>query len=303
MHRLIVPTRAAALALLTVAAFGLSAERASAQQFYAGIAYSQSTGKIGYTARQARTEADVQRLAAANAGAPDAKTFIWGLNEWVAIAVVDGKIGVAGFARDRNPDQAQQKALAECRKRAKGEACRVALCIHSNGGRVQNLRSIDRDPSLPPPPPKSGFFAAIAFSPSTGKIGSSAGEGKTKEEAQALALKRCAARDAKVYMWGDQWVAIALAEGRAGTAGFGPGATRELAEKAALEQCRKFGNGAPCKVALVIHSSGKDPAAPAGATPAAGPTPPSSTTVLKPATPAAPAAGAPAPATPATEQK
>jgi hypothetical protein len=231
---------------------------ASAQNaYYAGIAYSQSTGKIGYTVRQARTEEQAQRFAAANCGAPDAKTFIWGPNQWVAIAVVDGVTGTAGFGRGNNANEAQRKALDECAKRARGQGCRVALCIHSQGMRAGSLLSIPRDSNLPPPTPKSGFVAAIAYSPSTGKIGYTAGHARTKEEAQARALKNCAATDAKTYMWGEQWIAVAIADERRGVAGFAPGATREAAEKAALEQCKKHGHGAPCRIALSVHSSGE----------------------------------------------
>jgi hypothetical protein len=228
--------------------------------YYAGIAYSQSTGKIGYTTRQARTEEEAQRLAAQNCNAPDAKTYIWGPNQWVAIAVVDGAIGTAGFGRGDTADEAQRKSLDECVKRARGEACRVAFCIHAQGMRPQTLMSDARDPKLPPPTPKSGFVAAIAYSPSTGKIGSTAGKAKTKEEAQAMALKSCGAKDAKVYMWGEQWVAIAVANELKGIAGFAPGNTREAAEQAALAQCKRYGHGAACKIALSINASGEPPA-------------------------------------------
>jgi hypothetical protein len=234
-----------------------NAEVVSAQNaYYAGIAYSQSTGKIGYTVRQARTEEQAQRFAAANCGAADAKTFIWGPNQWVAIAVVDGMAGTAGFGRGNSANEAQRKALDECAKRARGQGCRVALCIHSQGMRAGTLLSLPRDPNLPPPTPKSGFVAAIAYSPSTGKIGYTAGHARTKEEAQARALKHCGAPDAKVYMWGEQWIAMATVDQRRGVAGFAPGATRETAEKAALEQCKKFGHGAPSRIALSVHSSG-----------------------------------------------
>jgi hypothetical protein len=238
--------------------FVSGASVASAQNaYYAGIAYSQSTGKIGYTVRQARTEEQAQRFAAANCGAPDAKTFIWGPNQWVAIAVVDAMKGTAGFGRGNSANEAQRKALDECAKRARGQGCRVALCIHSQGMRVGTLLSIPRDPNLPPGTPKSGFVAAIAYSPSSGKVGYTAGHARTKEDAQARALKHCGAPDAKVYMWGEEWLAIATADDRRGVAGFAPGATREAAEKAALEQCKKHGHGAPCSIALSVHSSGE----------------------------------------------
>ncbi len=114
--------------------------------------------------------------------------------------------------------------------------------------------------AAPPAKSKTGYFAAIAYSPSTGKIGSTAGEATTAPEAQKLAVKKTGAPDAKAYMWSDQWVAIAVADENKGIAGFAPGATREAAEKAALEQCRKFGKGAACHIALAIYSTGKDPA-------------------------------------------
>jgi hypothetical protein len=71
-------------------------------------------------------------------------------------------------------------------------------------------------------------------------------------------------------MWGGEWVAIAVADDRPGIAGFGPGATREIAEKAAMEQCKKLTHGGPCHVALSVHSSGE----------------PKATNVAKPVTPA-----------------
>jgi hypothetical protein len=243
--------------VLMAALMAAGSEAVHAQNaFYAGIAYSQTTGKIGSTVRSARTEAEAQRLAVENCAAPDAKAYIWGPNQWVAIAVVDGAIGTAGFGRGDAPQEAQRKALDECAKRAHGEACRVALCIHSQGMRAEQLMSVPRDPKLPPPTPKSGFIAAIAFSPSTGKIGSTAGAARTAEQAQALALNNCGAPDAKVFMWGEQWIAVAVASELKGVAGFAPGATREAAEQAALAQCKKFGHGAPCRIALSIHSAG-----------------------------------------------
>ncbi len=244
--------------LILIGTVGRSAHGQNA--FYAGIAYSQSTGKIGYTTRQARTEDEAQKLAAQSCGTPDAKTYIWGPDQWVAIAVVDGTIGTAGFGRGDTSDEAQRKALDECVKRARGEACRVAFCIHSQGMRPQALMSIARDPKLPPPTPKSGFFAAIAYSPSTGKIGSTSGKAKSKEEAQALALKNCGAKDAKAFMWGEQWIAIAVANDLKGVAGFAPGATREAAEQAALAQCKRYGHGAASKIALSLNAAG-EPAA------------------------------------------
>jgi hypothetical protein len=248
-----------ALAVVFIAS-GIS-ERANAQSgYYAAIAYSQKTGKVGHTARQARSEQAAKQLAINSCGAADAKVFTWAQDQWVAVATADGVVGTAGFARAFNADEAQRRALAECQKSAKGGACRVVLCVHSSGMQPRQLLALARDPKLPPlppPAPKSGYYAAIALSPSTGKIGYSSGKARTKEEAQQLAAKQCGAKDAKAFMWGDQWVAVAVAEGNRGIAGFGPGATRELAEKTALAECQKLAKGAPCKIELAVHSSGK----------------------------------------------
>ena len=248
--------RSIVLAVIVAAAASAHAQNG----YYAAIAYSQKTGKVGHTARQARSEQSAKQLAIAHCGAPDAKVFTWAQDQWVAVATADGVVGTAGFARAYNADEAQRRALAQCQKSAKGGACRVVLCVHASGMRPRQLLMLKRDPKLPPPAPaapKSGYFAALALSPSTGKIGHTAGKARTKEEAQQLAVKDCGAKDAKAFMWGDQWVAVAVAEGPRGVAGFGPGATRAAAEKAALEQCKKLSRGAPCKIELSLHSSGK----------------------------------------------
>jgi hypothetical protein len=229
------------------------------QGYVAAIAFSQSTGKIGYTAREARSEQHAKMLALRSCGVPDAKVWMWAQNEWVAIAVADDSIGTAGFAHAHSADEAQQMALRQCQRLAKGGACTVKLCVHSSGMRPRSLLAIARDPSLPPLPPpqkKSDFFAAIAYSPSTGKIGYTAGHARTKEDAQQRAVKNCGAPDAKAFMWSREWAAIAVSEDRRGIAGFGPGATREIAERMALEQCKKLAHGGPCRIALAVHSSG-----------------------------------------------
>lgn len=255
----------AAASILAIAAPALAQRNSPAPSgYYAAIAYSQSTGKIGGTYREARTEQSAQEIAVRNTGAPDAKAYIWGPNQWVAIATIDGHIGTAGFGRGGTAEEAQKKALAECALRAHGNGYRVRMCIHSAGiqTKPEDLRVVAATaPATAPAKSKTGYFAAIAFSPSTGKIGSTAGEAKTAPDAAQIAVKKVGAPDAKAYMWGDQWIAVAVADKTKGIAGFGPGATREAAEKAALEQCRKYSKGEACHVALAIFSTGKEPAA------------------------------------------
>jgi hypothetical protein len=267
----------ASRALAVIVAFASVAGSAAAARaqsgYFASIAYSQSTGRVGYSARQARTKATADALAIRMCASPDAKVFMWARDQWVAIAVVDGHVGTAGFGRGMSSDEAQRNALAECATRAHGNGYHVALCVHSSGRRVTDLRSV----AAPPAKSRTGYFAALAYSPSTGKIGATSGKAKTLDDAKKLALQDCDAPDAKVFMWGDLWIAIAVAPDKVGIAGFGPGATREAAEKAALEQATKFAKGAAVEVERAIYSTGEENPAilPAAAT--------------EPATPASPA--------------
>jgi hypothetical protein len=275
---------AVAIAASSLVAVGQSARAQSG--YFASIAYSQSTGRIGYSARQSRTKQGADQLAMRMCASPDAKVFMWAQDQWIAVAVVDGHVGNAGFGRGNSSDEAQQKALDECVKRAHDHAYRVVLCVHSSGQRVRELRRV----AAKPPKSRTGYFAALAFSPATGKVGSTAGKAKTLEEAKRLALADCDAPDAKVFMWGDQWIAVATAPAARGVAGFGPGATREEAEKAALAQAARFAKGAPVKIERAIYSTGeKDPEViPAAATQPATPTRPATPNPNRPAAPRQP---------------
>ena len=264
-----------------VALFSVASAAPAQSGYVASIAYSQKTGRVGYSARQATTKEMADAYAIRMCASPDAKVFMWAQNQWVAVAVVDGVVGNAGFGRGATSNEAQQKALDECGKRAGGRACRVALCIHSNGQREQSLRTV----AAAPVKSKTGLFAALAFSPSTGKIGQTVGKAKTLDEAKELALKDCGEKDAKVYMYGDLWIAIAVAPDKSGIAGFGPGATREEAEKAAIEQCVKLAANAPVKIERAIYSTGEENPAPIPVTPTA--TGPVTQSVAKPVAPGA----------------
>ena len=86
------PRASRALAvIIAVASVAGSAAAARAQSgYFASIAYSQSTGRVGYSARQARTKATADALAIRMCASPDAKVFMWARDQWVAIAVVKG---------------------------------------------------------------------------------------------------------------------------------------------------------------------------------------------------------------------
>jgi hypothetical protein len=247
--------RALVLLIPFAAMSGAGASAASAQQgYFASIAYSQKTGRIGYSARQARTKQQADTLALRMCASPDAKVYMWASNQWVAVAVVEKQVGNAGFGRGQTPEEAQKKALEECAKRAGDRGYYVALCVHSDGRRVRDPIKV----AAKPVKSRTGFFAALAFSESTGKIGQTVGKAKTIDEAKKLAIEDCKAEDAKAFMWGDLWIAIATSPEAPGVAGFGPGVTREAAEKAALEQAAKFANGKPVEIALAIYSTGEE---------------------------------------------
>src|SRR5262245_4652525 len=80
-----------------LASVAITPRAAKAQSGYvAAIAYSQETGKVGHSARQARTEQAAKSLALRACGAPDAKVWMWAQDQWVAIATADGLTGAAG---------------------------------------------------------------------------------------------------------------------------------------------------------------------------------------------------------------
>jgi hypothetical protein len=249
-------SRALALAFAAIVSGSLVGEVQAQNGYFGSIAYSQSTGRVGYSARQARTRSAADALAIRMCASPDAKVFMWARDQWLAVAVVEGHVGTAGFGRGMSADEAQRNALAECEKRAHHNPYRVVLCVHSGGRRVPDgeLRRMAAKPVTS----RTGYFTALAFSPSTGKIGQTVGKARTLDDAKRLALEDCGADDAKVFMWGDLWIAIAIAPDKVGIAGFGPGATREAAEKAALEQAAKFAKGLPVKVERAIYSTGEE---------------------------------------------
>ncbi len=84
-------------------------------------------------------------------------------------------------------------------------------------------------------------YAAIAYSPKTGKYGYAYGQ-STRDMAEGIAKRRCKAADAKVVTWvHNGWCALAIGEN--GTYGvgwsYGNGATNRDAKLNALDECQK----------------------------------------------------------------
>jgi hypothetical protein len=79
-------------------------------------------------------------------------------------------------------------------------------------------------------------FAAIAFSPSTGRWGYGNGF-STKSEAIARARRECGRRDSKTNWCKDAWIALAISNQSAGGWGSSWGDTPEIARNKAISEC------------------------------------------------------------------
>ena len=97
---------------------------------------------------------------------------------------------------------------------------------------------------------KTDYWAAIAYSSSTGKYGSSC-KWTSRDNASRVARENCNARDAQcIVLCCNGWCAIALGDDK--KYGFGWGADRAVAEKYALTSCQKETTNA--KVVFSINS-------------------------------------------------
>ena len=94
-------------------------------------------------------------------------------------------------------------------------------------------------------------YAAIAYSPETGKYGYSNGW-LSFTNAKRVALSHCKAKDAKIVTWvGNGWCALAIGDDRAAY-GFGYGETAQEAKTIALREAGKRTTN--CRVAACVFS-------------------------------------------------
>lgn len=105
---------------------------------YGAFAYSNSTGRWGWS-YQAPDQARAEVVARASCGTADARTVGWGRDTFIALAL-SGTRGY-GFAWDRLPQRAAQKALRECRS---GEICQVAAVIDTRSNPIEESRKQSR---------------------------------------------------------------------------------------------------------------------------------------------------------------
>jgi serine/threonine-protein kinase len=99
-------------------------------------------------------------------------------------------------------------------------------------------------------------YAAIAYSPSTGKIGYGYNYG-SRSEAQAAALRNCPASDARIVTWvNNGFCAFALGDDKSRWGvgwSYGNGATNTSARSRALYEARK--RTVNCHVVLCVCST------------------------------------------------
>jgi len=94
------------------------------------------------------------------------------------------------------------------------------------------------------------YYAAIAYSPATGKYGYSYNF-TTLADAQRRALAHCPAKDARVVVWSKEGY-CALATGKDGSYGWGYGTTAAQAQAHALAECNKLTT--ECHILQTVYS-------------------------------------------------
>ena len=162
----------------------------------------------------------------------------------------------------------QRKALIECAKRAHGAPCTVALCTHSSRRSTAAIVEAEGDPELVAAR-RAGYVAAIAYSPKTGKIGSTAGVSGSKKEAHAFASKSATPTMPRSTC-GDPngWPSPRLRVG--GTWLALPRARLARSRNTPARQAQKLCRDGKCQVTLAVHAAG-EPKQKTAAKPAAEP--------------------------------
>lgn len=192
--------------------------------FWAAIAYSESTGKFGASCNWT-ADINASRSARENCNTSDARTVVMCNNGWCALALGEdrGKWGV-GWGEDR--PSAERFALQSAKERT-----RNAKVVFSINAREMRL------------------WGAIAYSESTGDFGYATGGGRSSQYA---ALKNCKASDAKVLLTKyDCWLALAVGDGK--SFGYGFAGNRADAEQNALDECAKHGEHGKIKVSFCTN--------------------------------------------------
>jgi hypothetical protein len=106
-------------------------------------------------------------------------------------------------------------------------------------------------PNTQAQPAYTTYWAALAWSPSTGRYGYSCGW-LSEVNARRVALKNCNARDAQVvYYVGNGYLAVAQGDDPLAI-GYGGAKTAAEAKAIALRECRKRTTN--CSIAVCVHA-------------------------------------------------
>lgn len=209
--------------------FGFGAARAEEKDNFAAIGFSTKTGEYWFsfgmpTEDEAKAELTKRQK--------EPLTIVTAKNCFIALArSADGKAFGTGTAD--TPKEAEEKALKECRKTAKTKTS-IVLCIHAGQG-------VGGD-----------SYSCIAFSVSTGKFAVSVAKA-SKSEAEADAVLKCGAEDAKVVGTAKKnFCVLALGKDK-GAFGIGIADTEKAAQEKAMEECKK--KTSECFIAATV--SGK----------------------------------------------
>ena len=169
----------------------------------AAIAYSPTTGKYGL-AYDFRDRKSAEKDALSKCGAADAEIVTWVEKGFCALALGEDQScwGVGwSFGNGASTTKAKQYALDDCRKRTTRVHIEVSL---SSDGQILWTRSMDKKEgiriSISP-----DSFAAIAYSPATGKYGL-AYDCRNRKSAEKEALGKCGAVDARIVSWVNEGV-------------------------------------------------------------------------------------------------
>jgi hypothetical protein len=114
----------------------------------------------------------------------------------------------------------------------------------------EQWEQFDRDQKNYPGLNSPSCYAAIAYSPATGKYGNSYNY-TTLAEAQRRALSHCPAKDARVVVWSKNGY-CALATGKDGLYGWGYGSTAKEAQTHAMAECKK--RTTDCHILQTVYS-------------------------------------------------
>lgn len=193
--RIIVIATLAAVACVWPGFNGMATAReiSIAENSVAAIAYSPATGKYGI-AFNCRDKASAEKNAIADCGAEDAKLACWVKKGFCALALgADKSSWGAGWSYGKgcSAPAARQLALDNCRKKTTGAHIETYL---SSDGQLVWKRSPEQISVSP------DTFAAIAYSPATGKYGI-AYDRLSRDAAEQDALSNCGAEDARIVSW------------------------------------------------------------------------------------------------------